>query len=468
MITLSGIEGQKYAVLGLGKTGLATAASLRASKAHVVVWDDGPDTRVEALHAGYEVADLSQINLEGFAALLLSPGIPHTHPKPHPAVMHARATQVPVIGDVELLFRACPEATTIGITGTNGKSTTTALIGHILASAGRKVQVGGNLGTPVLSFEPLGKDGVYVLELSSYQLELIQHNRLNVSVLLNITPDHIERHGGMQGYIDAKARIFETDAPQVLVIGSDDLETRALMIRARQKKNIRIEEISVQHPVAQGVMTAGQQIFAYTGEEEGGLVASLSAFKSLPGKHNAQNACAAFAACRAVGIPTKQIVEGLKTFPGLAHRQQLITEIDGVRFINDSKATNADAAGKALACYDNIYWIIGGRSKEGGLNGLEEFTPRIRQAFIIGEASESFGRWCEGKIPYTQCGTLDVAIEKAAATAWQQKKPGAVVLLSPACASWDQFANFEERGRIFGELAQSLSSAKAYRTAIIR
>ncbi len=460
MITLPGIEGKKYAVLGLGKTGLATAASLRASNAKVVVWDDKEETRAEAVKAGYEVGDLTQIGMKGFTALLTSPGIPHTHPAPHPVVERARAAGVPITGDIEMLFNACPDATFIGITGTNGKSTTTALIGHILTSAGRKTQVGGNLGTPVLSFEPLGKDGIYVLELSSYQLELIQNNRLNVAVLLNITPDHIERHGGMQGYIDAKARIFQTDTPQVLVIGSDDPETKTLMIKARQKKNIRIEEISVEHPVAHGVMVAGQQMFNYTGEEEGGLVGNLSAFKVLPGKHNAQNACAAFAACRAVGVPVKQIIDGLKSFPGLAHRQQLIAEIDGVRFVNDSKATNADATSKALACYDNIYWIIGGLPKEGGLSGLEPFTPRIQHAFIIGQAAPEFGQWCEGKVPYTQCGTLDVAVEKAAASAWKDKKIGAVVLLSPACASWDQFANFEERGRVFGELVQSLLPSK--------
>ena len=359
------------------------------------------------------------------------------------------------------MFEACPKAIYVGITGTNGKSTTTALIGHILASAGRKVQVGGNLGTPVLSFEPLGDDGIYVLELSSYQLELIRHNPLRVAVLLNITPDHIDRHGDMKGYIAAKARIFETDVPQTLVIGTDEPETRALAEQARKKKNLRVEEISVKHAVAHGVMIAGQQMFNYTGEEEGGVIANLGAFPALPGKHNGQNACAAFAACRALGVPAKQIVEGLKSFPGLAHRQQLVGEIDGVRFVNDSKATNADAAGKALACYDNIYWIIGGRPKEGGLNGLEEFTSRIRHAFLIGEATDEFAKWCEGKTPYTSCNTLGVAVEKAALTAWKDKKSGAVVLLSPACASWDQFKNFEERGQVFSDLVGKLRNSHA-------
>ncbi|MDX2028340.1 MAG: UDP-N-acetylmuramoyl-L-alanine--D-glutamate ligase [Alphaproteobacteria bacterium] len=459
MITLPGIEGQSYAVLGLGKSGLSVAASLRASKAKPVLWDDNPTARAEAEKADFAVVDLATANPKDFQALVLSPGIPHTHPAPHSAVVKFRAAGVPIIGDIELLFRASPQATFVGITGTNGKSTTTALIGHILKSARRKLQVGGNLGTPALSLEPLGADGIYVLELSSYQLELIQQNLLKVAVLLNITPDHIDRHGGMEGYIAAKARIFETNTPQTLVIGTDEPETRALVLQARQKKNLHIEEISVQHPVAHGVMVAGQQMFSYTGEEEGGLITNLGTLPTLPGKHNWQNACAAFAACRALDVPTKQIVQGLKTFPGLAHRQQLVAEIEGVRFINDSKATNADATGKALACYDNIYWIIGGQAKEGGLKGLEEFGPRIRHAFIIGEASENFASWCQANhLAHTLCGTLDIAVQKAAATAWKDKKPGAVVLLSPACASWDQFSNFEERGRMFTKFVETLSS----------
>nr|MDP9127063.1 UDP-N-acetylmuramoyl-L-alanine--D-glutamate ligase [Pseudomonadota bacterium] len=459
MITLQNAEKEFYAVLGLGKSGMAAAAALRASQAHVVVWDDRMPARKLATEAGYEVSDIARADLKGFTALVLSPGIPHTHPAPHPGVLSARQANVPVIGDIELLFRACPQATYVGITGTNGKSTTTALIGHILASAGRKVQVGGNLGTPVLSFDAMGPEGIYVLELSSYQLELIERNLLKVAVLLNVTPDHIERHGDMQGYIAAKARIFATTEPQTLVIATDDESTRRLILEARRKDNIQIEEVSVTHAVSRGVMAAGRQMFCYTGEEEGGLVTSLGALPTLPGPHNWQNACAAFAACRALGLAKDQIVKGLKTFPGLAHRQQLIAEIEGVRFVNDSKATNADATSKALACYDDIYWILGGRAKAGGLEGLESFIPRIRHAFLIGEAAGAFAAWCEGKVPFTQCGTLNVAVEQAALTAWKDKKPGAVILLSPACASWDQFANFEERGALYAELVTRLRLA---------
>lgn len=457
MIVLPNIAGQKYAVLGLGKSGLAAAASLRASKAVVAVWDDNADARAAAEKAGYAVADPTKTDVAGFKALVLSPGIAHTHP----VAERFRTAKIPVVGDIELLFRACPDAVYVGITGTNGKSTTTALIGHILAQAGRNVQTGGNLGTPALALESLGKDGIYVLELSSYQLELIEQNPIRVAVLLNITPDHLDRHGDMAGYVAAKKRIISTTMPQTLVIGTDEPETRALAEQARQQNNLQIEEISVRHAVSQGVMAAGQQMFAYR-NEEGGPVANLATLKTLPGKHNAQNACAAFAACRALDLSAKDIVRGLQTFPGLAHRQQLITEIDGVRFINDSKATNADAAGKALACYDNIYWIIGGKPKEGGLSGLESFMPRVRHAFIIGQASEDFAAWCaKNKVAHTLCGTLDVATSKAAALALADKKPGAVVLLSPACASWDQFNNFEERGDRFKEYIARLKMRAA-------
>jgi len=458
MILFPNIQGQKYAVLGLGKSGLATAASLRASKADVIVWDDKEESRIEAEKAGYIVADLMKADLIGYKALVLAPGIPLTHPKPHPVVLRCHTAKVPVIGDIELLFRACPTATYVGITGTNGKSTTTALIGHILKKAGRKVQVGGNLGTAVLSLQPLGGDGIYVLELSSYQLDLIQQNLIRVAVLLNITPDHLDRHGDMNGYIAAKKRIISKANPQTLILGTDEPETKAILQQIKKEKHLLIEEISVEHPVQSGIETAGSIMVAHrlTGSKN---IIDMATLPSLPGKHNWQNACAAFAATRALGLMFDQIEQGLKTFPGLDHRQQLIAEIKGVRFINDSKATNADAASKALACYDDIYWIIGGKAKEGGLNGLESFVPRLRHAFLIGVASDEFAQWCDqNKVPCTASKTLDVATKQAANMAWKQKKPGSVVLLSPACASFDQFANFEERGNQFAEQVRQLET----------
>ncbi|MFY9287079.1 MAG: UDP-N-acetylmuramoyl-L-alanine--D-glutamate ligase [Alphaproteobacteria bacterium] len=465
MITFPNMQGQKYAVMGLGKSGLATAATLRASKAEVIVWDDNNKARNEAEKAGYKIVDPTQIDLKGYKALVLAPGIPLTHPKPHPVVEHCKAAKVPVIGDVELLFRACPNATYIGITGTNGKSTTTALIGHILKQAQRKVQVGGNLGTPVLALSPLGGDGVYVLELSSYQLSLIEQNLIRVAVFLNITPDHIDRHGDLMGYIAAKKRIISQNNPQTLVLGTDETETRDILQQIKNKRHLTIEEISIDHTVKSGVELAGSIMVAHrlTGSKN---IVDLNSLPTLPGKHNWQNACAAFAACRAIGLMFDQIVKGLQTFPGLAHRQQLIAEIKGVKFINDSKATNADAASKALACYNNMYWILGGKPKEGGLKGLESFVKRISHAFLIGDASDEFASWCEkNKLDYTKCGTLNVAVKKAADLAFKDKKKDAVVLLSPACASFDQFNNFEERGQKFVDCVQQLDPSAKVKAA---
>ncbi len=463
MITFPNIKGQKYAVLGLGKSGLATAATLRASKAEAVLWDDNAVARAEAEKAGYTVADLMTLDLTGFKALVLAPGIPLTHPKPHPVVERCRAAKIPVIGDIELLFRACPNATYVGITGTNGKSTTTALIAHILKDAHRKVQVGGNLGTPALALEPLGGDGIYVLELSSYQLELIQQNPIRVAVLLNITPDHLDRHGGMDGYINAKKKIISASQPQTLVLGTDEPETKAIYKEIKTKRHLVIEEISVKHAVQSGIEISGSMMVAHrlTGSKD---ILDLATLPALPGTHNWQNACAAFAACRALGLMFDLIEHGLKTFPGLAHRQQFVAEINGVKFINDSKATNADAASKALACYDNIYWIIGGKPKEGGLNGLEGFMPRVSHAYLIGAASDEFAKWCEGKVPYTRCKTLDKAVEKAAASAWKDKKSSPIVLLSPACASFDQFKSFEQRGDSFISLVKALTAKNTTKT----
>lgn len=438
MINIKNVSDKTYIVLGLGKSGMATAFALKQSGADVMVWDDKPVSRDAAEKEGYRLGNPAEIDLSGIAALILSPGIPLTNPAPHPAVAKCHAADVPVIGDMELLFRACPDATYIGITGTNGKSTTTALIAHILRTAGRKVEVGGNLGKPVMEFDNLGNGEFYVIELSSYQLDLMRANPLAVAVLLNITPDHLDRHGDMSGYVAAKKRVIRTDAPQTLVIGNGEAETRDIRNWAMKQHDLRVEDIEAQ---------------------EARLTATVAwtELKTLLGSHNRQNACAAFAVCEAVGLTPQQIANGLRTFPGLAHRQQLVAEINGVRFVNDSKATNADAASKALACYDDIYWIIGGKPKAGGLDGLEAFMPRIRHAFLIGEAAGEFAAWLDGKAPHTNCGNLNVAVERAALTAWKEGIKNAVVLLSPACASFDQFANFEERGDMFAALVGDLS-----------
>jgi len=455
-IRIPAMAGQTIAVLGLAKSGHSAARALKASGAAVWGWDDNAKTRDEANAAGIPLVDLAGADWSKPSALVLSPGIPHKFPKPHPVAALATARRCPIIGDIELMARAGLGARFIGITGTNGKSTTTALIGHVLRSAGLRAEVGGNLGTPALELAALGKDGIYVLEMSSYQLELTHTLAFDVAVLLNITPDHLDRHGGMDGYVAAKARIFESQrASQTAVIGVDDAHCRALHARFATAKQQPVIPISAEGPVAGGV-------YAHDGwlqDDRAGKserVLRLAEATSLLGKHNWQNAAAAFAGCAAVGLATPKIVAGIKSYPGLAHRQELIATIGDVRYINDSKATNADATAKALACYRPIYWILGGRAKETGLDGLEPFYPRIAHAFLIGEASERFAGALEGRVAYAKCGTLAAALAAAHRQAQAERKPGAVVLLSPAAASFDQFANFEERGEVFRKLVEAV------------
>ncbi len=453
MIPLPNVADQTFLVLGFGKSGQASAAALKASGAQVFVCDDREMSREKAIAGGYALAPLEEIKWQNVAGLVVSPGVPLKSPHPHPLILKAQETLTPILSDLDLLFKACPKACYVGITGTNGKSTTTALIGHILKQAGKKVQTGGNIGTAALSLDPLEEDGFYVLELSSYQLDLIRTNPLRVAVLLNITPDHFARHGGLEGYIEAKMKITRTEDAQTLILGTDEPETQEVFERLKDRKNLVLETISSRHDPQRGIrLKNGHLLFS-----DDPKPLDLSSFKNLPGAHNAQNAAAAFLACRALVLDRQTIEMGLASFPGLAHRQQAIAEIKGVRFINDSKATNADAAAKALTCYENIYWIAGGQPKEGGLAGLESYRPHIAHTFLIGEATEAFALWCEGKgFPFTRCDTLESATRQAAAMAAADKRKDPVVLLSPACASWDQFASFEERGERFVELVKRL------------
>ena len=434
------------AVLGLGKSGLVAARALAASGAEVWAWDDD-----EARRTTIATTDLYRADWTRPSALVLSPGIPHRFPAPHAIAAKATAARVPIIGEVELLFRAQPKATYVGITGTNGKSTTTALIGHLLRRAGKRAEVGANLGTPALALAPLEVGGIYVLEMSSYQLELMPTAHFDVAVLLNITPDHLDRHGGMAGYIAAKRHIFDRQHPQdFAVIGIDDEHCRAIRAGLRDRHVIAIaigREAASAITVRNGILS----------DETGREIMDLAKAPALPGLHNWQNAAAAFAVGRALGLSTAAIAAGIETYPGLPHRQELIATRDGVRFINDSKATNADATAKALACYQPIYWILGGRPKEGGLDGLEPYYHRIAKAYLIGEAAPAFEKALKAEdVATIQCGTLDRAVALAAADAAAEKREGAVVLLSPACASFDQFANFEARGERFRELVNAL------------
>ncbi|WP_298372922.1 UDP-N-acetylmuramoyl-L-alanine--D-glutamate ligase [Azospirillum sp.] len=461
MIDLFYMEGLPVAVMGLGKSGLATAAALRRSGAEVWVWDDNPASRATAEADGFRVVDLSTADLSELTTIVWSPGIPHTHPAPHPVALRARAAGIELVCDVELLGRAERDAAFIGITGTNGKSTTTTLIGHIMAAAKRPISVGGNLGTPVLTFAPLGSGGTHILEMSSYQLELTFSITFDVAVLLNVTPDHLARHGGMDGYVAAKTLIFHRQtAPRTAVIGVDDDHCRAIFAALTAAADQRIWPISARSPVAGGVYAADGGLIDDT-EGRAERVAELADFPNLLGAHNWQNAAAAFAACKAAGVATATIVTAMASFPGLAHRQQLVASVEGVRFVNDSKATNADATEKALATFDPIYWILGGQAKDTGLAGLEGYMGRVRHAFLIGEAEEQFAAWLDGQgVAHTRCGTLDVATAKAAGLALAEGLSDACVLLSPACASWDQFANFEKRGEAFAAYAAAIAKAQ--------
>jgi UDP-N-acetylmuramoylalanine--D-glutamate ligase len=461
MIEVATFQGEQVAVMGLARSGLVAAQALQQGGAKVMAWDDAAAKRDAAAAAGVPIVDLGAADFAGVMVLVLSPGIPHTYPKPNPVAARARAAGARIIGDIELLAQSRPNARYVGITGTNGKSTTTALIGHIVGQSGRPVAVGGNLGTPALALASLGADGIYVLEMSSYQLELTESLTFDAAVLLNITPDHLDRHGGMDGYIAAKRRIFRRQKnPQTAILGIDDEPSRRMAEALARLGEPRVVPISAERHAPGGVYVENGWLID---DMAGGAkrVIELRRAARLPGTHNWQNAAAAYAATRALGIDTAAVIEGIASFAGLAHRQELIATIDGVAYVNDSKATNADATAKALACYDAIYWIAGGVPKEGGITSLAPFFPRIRHAFLIGKATEEFAATLDGRVPLSRSGELGRALAAARETALAQRKPGAVVLLSPACASFDQFANFEERGDVFHRLVQTLPGARA-------
>ena len=437
--------GSRFAVLGLGRNGLPAAEALAAMGAQVVAWDDSEAARAPSSPSLLTRADLSDdsrdIKIADFDALILSPGIPHSLPQPHPVAARARAAGVPILSDAELLFQAVRRANSkarfVGITGTNGKSTTTALIAHILKTTGMAVAAGGNLGPAALALPLLGDDGVYVLEMSSYMLERLATLRFNAAAMLNLSPDHLDRHGDMAGYAAAKRAIFDRQtADDLAVIGTDDPPSREMAewLRSRPAKVVAIS---------------------------GPASTELSrAAPALPGTHNAQNAAAASAIAEWLGVPREAITRGIASFPGLPHRQQLVATIDGVTFINDSKATNADAAERALGCYDRIVWIAGGIAKDGGIAPLAPYFPRIASAFLIGrDAAELSATLAAHRVRHSIAATLEAAVPAAFDAARAQAAP--VVLLSPACASFDQFSGFDARGDRFIALVHSLACGKA-------
>ena len=460
MIDLAVLKGSSFVVLGLARSGLATVRALRAAGIACVAWDDNAASRDAAVQAGARVADPATIDWSGITALVISPGIPSTLPVPHPVAVAARAAGKPIICDVELLARAQPEATFVAITGTNGKSTTTALIGHILQQAGLRCQVGGNIGRGALDLDPLGKGGLYVLELSSYQLELLQTFRADIAVWLNITPDHIDRHGDIPGYVAAKKNIFQRQrAGDCAVIGIEDEPSREIERGIAARPGIACIPVALDRPVANGISyRAGVLVDA------DGYTVDFADVLTLPGDHNGQNAACAWAVCRWLDLPREAIVAGMKTYAGLPHRQERVAAVGNIVYINDSKATNADATARALSSYDDIYWILGGQAKEGGVAPLASYFDRIRHAFLIGEATELFAGQLEGKLPYSRCGDLQSALDAAHALAQREAqgegKGPAVVLLSPACASWDQWKSYEHRGDAFRAMARALPGAE--------
>ncbi|MFK7838953.1 MAG: Mur ligase family protein [Bdellovibrionales bacterium] len=396
------------AVFGLGASGMATLKWLHQNNINTFAWDDKKENRQAAEGQGAKVQNLNSDILKNCSCLVLSPGVPLTHPEPHDVVKAANAAKCEIIGDIEIFHRCASAYQTIGITGTNGKSTTTALLTHTLNACGKTALMGGNIGTPILNLTPQDKNTIIVIEMSSYQIDLCPTFRPDIGILLNITPDHIDRHGTFENYTAIKHRLLEGAKHKIYAEQCD-------------------QSILQDHN-----------------------------FPMLPGNHNAQNIIAVLETCTALGLNQDDVIKAIKTFPGLAHRQYLVRTINNVTYINDSKATNAEATSKALSCQDNIYWIVGGQAKAGGLDGLEEFSSRITKAYLIGEAANDFQTWMnDQKIKSTITQTLDNAILQAHNDAQDQGKP-ACILLSPACASWDQFKSFEHRGDQFIQYVESL------------
>jgi UDP-N-acetylmuramoylalanine--D-glutamate ligase len=452
LIPVTTFAGKRVAVFGLGSSGVLAARALKQGGADVYAFDDDDKKIAAAQAAGLKTQDLRDLEWKGVAALVLAPGVPLTHPEPHWSVSLARKANVAVIGDIELFCqeraksgRDCP---LIAITGTNGKSTTTALTAHLLTESGRDTQMGGNIGVPVLALEPFKPGRAYVLEVSSYQIDLAPSLKPTIGILLNVSEDHIDRHGSIENYAAIKERLpAKVERGGTAVIDVDDAYTRAAAERiARAGKNI--VRVSVVSTLADGYYAQGSRILHAVGGKVN-VVAELAGIGSLRGVHNAQNAACALATCVALGIELPAIQEGLRSFPGLAHRMQQVGRKGNVLFVNDSKATNTDSAAKALASYPDIYWIAGGRAKTGGINSLAEYFPRIRKAYLIGEAAEEFAKTLEGRVPYEIDRILAAAVDAATRDAAASGLKEPVVLLSPACASFDQYPNFEVRGKAF-------------------
>jgi UDP-N-acetylmuramoylalanine--D-glutamate ligase len=468
LIPITTFAGQQIAVFGLGQSGLLAARALSQGGTKVIAFDDDLKKIAEAQSAGLKTQDLHELDWSKLAALILAPGVPLTHPTPHWSATLARQAGVEIIGDIELFCREraksgadCP---LIAITGTNGKSTTTALITHLLKSAGRDAQMGGNIGVPVLALEPFAPRRCYVLEVSSYQIDLAPSLKATVGILLNISVDHLDRHGSMENYSALKTLLVaNVEQGGTAVIGVDDRYTRAAADRIERTAKT-VVRVSVVTPLRDGYYAEGGRIM-HAAAGKAHPVAQLAGIGSLRGVHNAQNAVCAVATCVALGLDLPAIQKGLVSFPGLAHRMQQVgrkaTNLGGILFVNDSKATNADSAARALASFHDIFWIAGGKPKTGGIVSLAEFFPRIAKAYLIGEAATDFAKTLEGKLPYEISGVLSAAIDAATRDAEASGLKEPVVLLSPACASFDQYPNFEVRGKAFHDIVLAIPGVES-------
>ena len=466
MIPVRSFSEKAVAVFGLARTGLASVRALKADGAEVFAWDDKETSRESAKAAGAVVRPWREWPWEKLAALILSPGVPFTHPKPHDSVTRAKEMGVEIVGDIELFAReirpdpaATGRAPVIAVTGTNGKSTTTALIGHVLGACGFDAQVGGNIGKAVLELSPPGPKTIYVLEISSYQIDLSPGLKPDVAILSNITPDHIDRHGTMENYVSVKAKLLKQTAKSGLnVVGVDDSYGASIFTGLASNGGPPCAPVSVGKVLGRGVFVLDGVLYD-AHSERAAKIMDLKTAEHLPGAHNWQNAALAYAATRPYVKDARAIAEAIVDFPGLAHRIEDVGRIGKVRFINDSKATNADAAERALVCFSDIFWIAGGKPKEGGIAPLAPHFSRIRKAYLIGEAADAFAATLEGKMAYEISGTLENAVASASGDAAASQAANPVVLLSPACASFDQFRDFEQRGDIFRSLVAKLPAS---------
>ncbi|MEE2945056.1 MAG: UDP-N-acetylmuramoyl-L-alanine--D-glutamate ligase [Pseudomonadota bacterium] len=463
MIPVQGYSGQRVGVLGLGRSGLTSARALREGGAVPLCWDDNPAAREAAASEGFEIVELGKAGaMDGLACLIVSPGIPHLYPNPNPVIRAAMVAGVPVDNDISLFFGSFATSgwdnldvvpKIVAVTGSNGKSTTSALIHHVLKSVGRNTQLAGNIGRGVLDIDPAADGDVVVLELSSYQTDLARNLTPDIAVFTNLSPDHLDRHNGMGGYFAAKRRLFAEGGPDRAIVGID--EDEGLYLAGQLSQTVADDRV-IRISVEQKLTGPGWQVFAKKGflseYRKGRQVGSidLRAIKGLPGVHNHQNACAAYAVCRTLGLAPKLIEQGFASFGGLPHRSQIIAEAGGVTYVNDSKATNVDAAAKALSAFKNIRWICGGLEKEGGLEALQSATGDVRKAYVIGREAASFAMQL-GSVEAEVCTSMEKAVKQAIADA----EEGDTVLLAPAAASFDQYDSFEKRGEHFADLVKA-------------